>query len=232
MANKKIKSAVEQEYNKQLKRVKSFVRRAEKKGFIFSENVIPSKPKRITQASVRKLEKLTPTKLYQKAEYVSELTYGEVVSGKKGLQFNKEYQKEQRKTKKKQANIPLEPPTQESTNTEGFTPPTYVSYDESFFARVVISNYRVNLQRFNEMCRELLTNWLDEQITKNGELAVAVMLEDGAKAGYLVNYQIAYEAQKIFEYMSHMMDYMPDTDDIREKVMDAFEQDEDNEIPF
>lgn len=232
MANKKIKSAVEQEYNKQLKRVKSFVRRAEKKGFIFSENVIPSKPKRITQASVRKLEKLTPTKLYQKAEYVSELTYGEVVSGKKGLQINKEYQKEQRKTKKKQANIPLEPPTQESTNTEGFTPPTYVSYDVSFFARVVISNYRVNLQRFNETCRELLTNWLDEQITKNGELAVAVMLEDGAKAGYLVNYQIAYETQKIFEYMSHMMDYMPDTDDIREKVMDAFEQDEDNEIPF
>ncbi len=232
MANKKVKTAVEQEYNKQLKRVKSFVRRAEKKGFIFSENVIPSKPKRITQASVRKLEKLTPTKLYQKAEYVSELSYGEVVSGKKGLQINKEHQKEQRKTKKKQANITLEPPTQESTNTAGFTPPTYVSYDESFFARVVISNYRINLQRFNEMCRKLLTNWLDEQITKNGELAVAVMLEDGAKAGYLVNYQIAYEAQKIFEYMSQMMDYMPDTDDIREKVMDAFEQDEDNEIPF
>lgn len=232
MANKKVKTAVEQEYNKQLKRVKSFVRRAEKKGFIFSENVIPSKPKRITQASVRKLEKLTPTKLFQKAEYVSELSYGEVVSGKKGLQINKEHQKEQRKTKKKQANITLEPPTQESTNTAGFTPPTYVSYDESFFARVVISNYRINLQRFNEMCRKLLTNWLDEQITKNGELAVAVMLEDGAKAGYLVNYQIAYEAQKIFEYMSQMMDYMPDTDDIREKVMDAFEQDEDNEIPF
>lgn len=232
MASKKVKSAVEQEYSKQLKRVKSFVRRAEKKGFIFSENVIPSKPKRITQASVRKLEKLTPTKLYQKAEYVSELTYGEVVSAKKGLQLNKEYQKEQRKERKKQANVTIEPPTQESSNTAGFAPPTYVSYDDSFFARVVISNYRVNLQRFNEMCRELLTNWLDEQITKNGELAVAVMLEDGAKAGYLVNYQIAYEAQKIFEYMSHMMDYMPDTDDIREKVMDAFEQDEDNEIPF
>ena len=232
MAIKKIKSPVEQEYNKQLKRVKSFTRRAEKKGFVFSENVIPSRPKRITQASVRKLKKLTPNKLYQKAEYVSEATYGEVISGKKGLQIVKQQQKEQRKAKQKQRNIQVEPPTQESTNTEGFTPPTYVSYDTSFFARVVISNYRVNLLRFNEMCRDLLTDWLDAQIEKNGELAVAIMLEDGAKAGYLVNYKIAYEADKIFEYMSHMMDFMPDTDDIREKVMDAFEQDEDNEIPF
>ena len=232
MANKKIKSAVEQEYNKQLKRVKSFVRRAEKKGFIFSENVIPSKPKRITQASVRKLEKLTPTKLYQKAEYVSELTYGEVVSGKKGLQINKEYQKEQRKTKKKQANIPLEPPTQESTNTAGFTPPTYVSYDTSFFSRVVISHYREHLAHFNEMCREILTDWLDRMIAQNGELATAIMLEDGAKAGYIVTYKIAYERDKILDYISHMMDFMPDTDDIRARVMDAFEEDEDNEIPF
>ena len=224
MAIKKIKSPVEQEYNKQLKRVKSFIRRAEKKGFVFSENVIPSRPKRITQASVRKLKKLTPNKLYQKAKYVSEATYGEVISGKKGLQIVKQ--------QKKQRNIQVEPPTQESTNTEGFTPPTYVSYDTSFFARVVISNYRVSLLRFNEMCRDLLTDWLDAQIEKNGELAVAIMLEDGAKAGYLVNYKIAYEADKIFEYMSHMMDFMPDTDDIREKVMDAFEQDEDDEIPF
>lgn len=224
MAIKKVKSPVGQEYNKQLKRVKSFIRRAEKKGFVFSENVIPNRPKRITQASVRKLEKLTPNKLYQKAKYVSEATYGEVISGKKGLQIVKQQQK--------QRNIQVEPPTQESTNTEGFTPPTYVSHDTSFFARVVISNYRVNLLRFNEMCRDLLTHWLDAQIEKNGELGVAIMLEDGAKAGYLVNYKIAYEAEKIFEYMSHMMDFMPDTDDIREKVMDAFEQDEDNEIPF
>ena len=90
MAIKKIESPVKQEYNKQLKRVKSFIHRAEKKGFVFSENVIPSRPKRITQASVRKLEKLTPNKLYQKAEYVSEATYGEVISGKKGLQIVKQ----------------------------------------------------------------------------------------------------------------------------------------------
>lgn len=232
MAIKKIKSPVEQEYNKQLKRVKSFIRRAEKKGFVFSENVVPSRPKRITQASVRKLEKLTPNKLYQKAEYVSELTYGEVVPGKKGLQLNKEFQKEIRKSSQHQPKIEVPTPTQESTNTEGFTPPTYVSYDTSFFARVVISNYREYLTHFNEMCREILTDWLDSQIAQNGELAVAIMLEDGAKAGYLVTYKIAYERDKILDYISHMMEFMPDTDDIRARVMEAFEQDEDNEIPF
>lgn len=232
MAIKKIKSPIEQEYNKQLKRVQSFIRRAEEKGFVFSENVIPSRPKRITQGSVRKLEKLSANKLYQKAGYVSEATYGEVISGKKGLQIVKQQQKEQRKAKKKQRNIRVEPPTQESTNTEDFTPPTYVSYDTSFFARVVISNYRTNVLRFNEMCRELILDWLEEQIEKNGELAVAIMLEEGAKAGYLVNRTIAYDSDKINNYMTHMLEYMPSSDEIREKLMDAFEQDEDNEIPF
>lgn len=72
-------------YAKERNRIKSFVRRAEKRGYSFPESLIPSIPKRKTEASVRKLKKLTKEVMYSKATYGGEYTYGEIVSGKEGL---------------------------------------------------------------------------------------------------------------------------------------------------
>ena len=77
MAKKRKQTETEKLYSKQLKRIKQFIRRAEKRGFIFKEDIIPQKPKKVTKASVRKLEKLTPEKLYKKSLYVEEST-GEI----------------------------------------------------------------------------------------------------------------------------------------------------------
>ena len=74
MAKKRKQTETEKLYSKQLKRIKQFIRRAEKRGFVFKEDIIPQKPKKVTKASVRKLEKLTPEKLYKKGLYVSEET--------------------------------------------------------------------------------------------------------------------------------------------------------------
>ena len=82
MAKKHKQTEAEKLYSKQLKRIKQFIRRAEKRGFIFEEDVIPQRPKKVTNASVRKLEKLTPEKLYKKSLYVEEPT-GEIVEAQK-----------------------------------------------------------------------------------------------------------------------------------------------------
>lgn len=77
--------AINKAYAKERARVKSFVSRAEKRGYSFPESVIPSIPKRKTEASIRKLKKLTKEVLYEKATYGGEATFGEIVSGKEGL---------------------------------------------------------------------------------------------------------------------------------------------------
>lgn len=82
--------AINKAYAKERNRVKSFVRRAEKRGYIFPESIIPSIPKRKTEASVRKLKKLTKDVLYSKATYGGEATYGEIVSGKEGLKLERQ----------------------------------------------------------------------------------------------------------------------------------------------
>ena len=77
--------AINKAYAKERNRLKSFVRRAEKRGYSFPDTLIPSIPKRKTEASIRKLKKLTKDVLYSKATYGSEATFGEIVSGKEGL---------------------------------------------------------------------------------------------------------------------------------------------------
>lgn len=93
MAKKTVKKqsakqqAINKAYAKERNRVKSFVRRAEKRGYSFPESIIPSIPKRKTESSIRKLKRLTKDVLYSKATYCGEHTYGEIVSGKEGLKL-------------------------------------------------------------------------------------------------------------------------------------------------
>lgn len=90
MARKrKTLTPTQQAYKKQVRRIKQFIRRAEKRGYQFSENVIPQQPKRITKKSVERLRKLTPEQLYKKAEYGGQATYGEVVTGTKGRELER-----------------------------------------------------------------------------------------------------------------------------------------------
>lgn len=79
---KKEKSAVRREYDKQRKRVRDFIRRAEKRGYYFDEGILPPIPKRVTRASVRRLEQLTPDALYKKSIWV-DIETGEFISGRR-----------------------------------------------------------------------------------------------------------------------------------------------------
>lgn len=74
-------STTQKEYQKQVKRIKQFISRAEKRGYRFEnkESLIPPKPKRITQASIRKLKEIKPITLYKKSTYLTDT--GEVVKG-------------------------------------------------------------------------------------------------------------------------------------------------------
>lgn len=81
--------AINKAYTKERNRLKSFVRRAEKRGYSFPDTLIPSIPKRKTEASIRKLKKLTKDVLYSKATYGGEAAFGEIVSGKEGLNLER-----------------------------------------------------------------------------------------------------------------------------------------------
>lgn len=62
------------DYNKERNRIKRFIRNAEKRGYVFEPNLIPPKPKTITAGSIRRLSKIRPAQLYNKAYAISAVT--------------------------------------------------------------------------------------------------------------------------------------------------------------
>lgn len=230
MAKRYKKTPTERAYSKQVRRIKQFISRAEKRGFHFNENVLPKRPNRITQASVRKLAKLTPDKLYEKAEYAGTLSYGEIVPSIEGLKLERSARANKGAETKK---YKLAHPTQEPTNTKGFIPPENISEDTSFFDAVVISGFKAHVRQFNEHASNLLLSWLDKILATNDVHDVATMLNDGAEAGLIVTYQIVYSQDKLTQYMSEMLDYLPEAGELfKAEMMDAMEEEEDYSSPL
>ena len=96
---------IKREYKKQRSRIQRFLSSARKRGYLFEDNVLPSIPKKITEGSIRRLKKLTPKTLYEKANYLAEINEeGEpvFVSGRKGRNIEREKSaKKAVKTRKK-----------------------------------------------------------------------------------------------------------------------------------
>lgn len=230
MAKRQKQTPTERAYSKQVKRIKQFIRRAEKRGYKFSENVLPQKPKRITQASIRKLARITPEKMYQKAVYGGEATGGEIVKGTEGIKLERKVSRLKAAQTRKYR---LAEPTQETTNTQGFVPPENISEDNSFFDATVISGFRAHVRQFNERASELLLGWLDRILHTNDVHDVAIMLNGGAEDGLIVTYQIVYSQDKLTQYMSEMLDYLPEAGPLfKAEIMDAMEEEEDFSIPL
>lgn len=61
--------SLQAEYNKQRRRIMQTVRRAANRGYDFIKAPLPPKPKRITEASIRRLQAVTPGVIYGKATY-------------------------------------------------------------------------------------------------------------------------------------------------------------------
>lgn len=81
MAKKAKKTPNQIAYDKEYKRIQQFVRRAEKRGYIFNFEVLPAvKPKRITKQMIADLKYLTADRLYAKSKTV-DLETGEILPG-------------------------------------------------------------------------------------------------------------------------------------------------------
>lgn len=230
MAKRRKQTPAERAYSKQVKRIRQFISRAEKRGYQFSDNVLPQRPKRVTQASVKKLAKITPEKLYQKAVYGGLATMGEIVPAIEGLKLERSLRaKKSAQTRKYR----LAHPKQQPTNTPGFEPPENISKDTTFFDAVVISGFRSHVRQFNERASNLLLSWLDRILSTNDVHDVASMLNDGAEAGLIITYQIVYSQDKLTQYMSEMLNYLPEAGPLfKAEIMDALEEEEDYSNPL
>lgn len=104
MAKRKKLTENQKAYQKERRRLLQAVRKGEKQGYIFPEDVVPDLPKRVTKKRLENIQKTKPKDLYKKAEFVYEET-GEIVTAEQRKQEIKQgaikKAKETRKRKKK-----------------------------------------------------------------------------------------------------------------------------------
>lgn len=94
-------ATLKEQYFKERNRILRFIREAKKRGYYWESEAVPTIPKKITPGSIRRLKKITPDSLYDKAKYKDKKT-GEVITGKqRRYQERKAASKKAAKTKAK-----------------------------------------------------------------------------------------------------------------------------------
>lgn len=183
-------SALEKEYTKQQRRIKNFIKRASERGFEFVPDIIPQRPKRITKASVERLRKLTPQKMYEKAKYHT--PEGDIISGvagrkrerqeayKKGQQTKK--QKEQlKKARERFYKHSEQKPAPDKSDNLGQTRSTLQAVREEIAEWEPQPNWNEWFSNIKENDKNILSRMLEGAIVQDGEEVVAERVEKQAQ---------------------------------------------------
>lgn len=193
---RKPKSDIEKAYDRQRNRLKRRVKSFQKRGYIFGKDPIPPKPKKITKASVTRLEKITPDVLYKKAEFVVYET-AEIISGVEGRKLERqEAQRKAKETKKRKADLKkfrqeLENLKDEKGSFLSEPPKPKTEYPSD--VDVILNNFREMIEEWapqtywtpvftdiKEKDKNILKNILEGAIREEGELNMAMRLQENA----------------------------------------------------
>lgn len=211
------------DYKKQVKRLKQAVRRAEKRGYIVPENVIPKQPKRITKKSVERLKKITTKEIYSKSEKLDFET-GELIPGEVARK------QERSESAKKAAKTRKEKRYNAEKGESEYYEPQYETFPSG--ADIIIGNFKAEMTRFPEVAQPIVNKWLDRLLRDYSKEDVVEMLENAASQGLGVDYSIAYREDLLLDRLSEMFDLLPGASTGNKiDIMEAMEYEEDWEMP-
>lgn len=215
-------TSVQQQYKKERNRIQSAMRRLEKQGYVLPDDLLPSTPKKITQASINRLKKITTEAIYKKSVRLDvetgEITPGIVARDKARSQRAKEAAR--RRSFK-----------QEYASPQVYTePPKYTTFPSG--ADIIINNFRYDvIGRFPESAGPILNRWLDDLLAQQDKEDVANMLETAAANGVVIDYKVAYNTESLMGAIADFMDYLDTTSGFKQDLMDTLEFEEDWEFP-
>lgn len=170
------KAYLQAEYERERKRLQRFVARKKKEGYTFAENAIPKRPKTITEASVERLRKTTPERLYGKAHWADPLTgktrtgaYARKIQRQRRIDYVKKGQSKKKKTIfGKDRKVPEE---------------AVITLDgvlEQIAHWEPLSNWTAGLSSAKEQDKGVLTNIINGAIAADGRDAVAQRIRENS----------------------------------------------------
>lgn len=183
MAKKKRKSSkIEQEYRRIRRNFLARVRSWSRKGFIFVDEVVPQIPKRITQGSINRLNKINRNLSEYQQAYV-DFNTGELFSPREGRRRYREDVKRYRET----GNI----------DEYSSVPNSVDTIIENFYDLIQSYVYGSPWKGRLTDRRDFATAWLNDAIQRWEKKKVASMLQQGKANGNWLSVKEAYDAIKL-----------------------------------
>ena len=203
-------------FKKQVTRIKNFIRRATKRGYEFSDNVIPTMPKRVTKKSIEKIKNIKPKDLYSKASYLDKST-GEIVSGSTGRKIERNLSTQKAKETRKNNNN-----KRHSNNNKN-----YITYET-----VIMKNFYEYIKSFtSNKIRDSLFGMIKTLEHEQGRTEVAKALQNMPLQFHEILARCGYDSDKaIMEFETSFLEYFPNVSEQYKK--DLMEKLEYNEMGY
>ena len=203
-------------FKKQVTRIKNFIRRATKRGYEFSDNVIPTMPKRVTKKSIEKIKNIKPKDLYSKASYLDKST-GEIVSGSTGRKIERNLSTQKAKQTRKNNNN-----KRHSNNNKNYT--TYET--------VIMKNFYDYIKSFtSNKIRDSLFGMIKTLEYEQGKSEVAKALQNMPLQFHEILARCGYDSDKaLMEFETSFLEYFPNVSEQYKK--DLMEKLEYNEMGY
>ena len=203
-------------FKKQVTRIKNFIRRATKRGYEFSDNVIPTMPKRVTKKSIEKIKNIKPKDLYSKASYLDKST-GEIVSGSTGRKIERNLSKQKAKETRKNNNN-----KRHSNNNKN-----YITYET-----VIMKNFYEYIKSFtSNKIRDSLYGMIKSLEHEQGRTEVAKALQNMPLQFHEILARCGYDSDKaLMEFETSFLEYFPNVSEQYKK--DLMEKLEYNEMGY
>ena len=211
-AQNKQPDGVIQAYRRERQRIQRQINRMAKRGYDVPQ-LLPKIPKLITQASVRRLKKLTTEKLYKESRFI-DIETGEILTSKEGQELERSRRKKPKQKVQAPPPTPIAPPE-----------PDYVMFDKQILT--VFTMDMTEIFGRNERLFNYITRWYNMSLEKYGAEEMAEALEKAKSEGLFPGWEAVSDNEILVGKLQAITSMMAINSESREELFEELEQLED-----
>ena len=203
------KQLLQSEYRKQRRRLQNTINRYLRQG-LDVQFELPKIPKTITEASVRRLARITPKQIQEQTFGVDYET-GEQIAYQNALRQRRAIRRAEKARRQAEAKQAAQ---------------------EWEYTHAVIEGFIAHVADYPRKAAEVCIDWLNKQIAEHGRMQVAKMLQESNQAGLWLAHWEVYKGADVYEMLNNMLDYLDVKEPYRQQIIDEIDEELDIEEEF
>lgn len=222
MAKRRKQTPAEKAYNRERRRIQRQITRMSQRGYVVPENILPPRPKRITAASVRRLQKITTPRLYERSHFIVVET-GEIITGAEGRRLERQASArraaETRRAAREVKREYREPEPPSVYEVE------YVQFDEQILT--VFQMEMTEIYGRNEKLFNYISRWFQIARQRYGDEDFADALERAKANGEWPGWEGVSDSEILVGKLTGILEMVGGTSGGRQEILEALEEGED-----